>query len=379
MRSWNRILVVMVGLALAVSLAFPSLGQAASFGKKVNGWEIMADLSGSMDNDWVQGECGAMSKYVAQKNLLIKMNEAIPDLDYEGAFRRFGHKFYISGPEDYSTLIWGPALYEKTGFGEALSLLRETQGITPMEPAMNAADGELSAWVGPKALVILSDFNRSVDFGDPISFSRTLNEKYGADICIYTISFAADEDSVSMASGIAEASGCGKYYDGCTVMTDQAAFDQMIRDIFLSGCPDQDQDGVCDDLDRCPNTPRGAPVNEFGCWVVADDAYFDFDKAIVKDAFKPRIQEAARIVAERPELYITLVGHTDSVGTAEYNKKLGFRRAKAVEKLLIEYGVNAGRIEVESMGKENPTYDNSTAEGRAKNRRVDLNIWEPTQ
>jgi OmpA-OmpF porin, OOP family len=375
MRSRNKLLTVIAGLALAVVLLVPSLGQAQT-PMKPNGWEILADLSGSMDKAWKQGECGKMSKFQAQKQFLQKMNEAIPSQDYNGAFRRFGHKFYIADAEDWSRLEWGPGAYDKAAMAAAIDKQEPTQGITPLGPATVAADAELSTWPGQKSLVILSDFIRSPDFGQPVDEAAKLQEKYGNDICIFTVNFNTATKDVS--EGMAAAGTCGKAYDGCTLLSDQNAFDQFICDVFSCGCIDSDGDGVCDDVDKCPNTPAGAPVDERGCWIVAYDAFFDFDKAVVKKQFYPNIEAAANVLKSNPDLYVTLEGNTDSVGSEQYNYGLGLRRAKAVESVLVKhFGVQASRIRVKSWGETKPIATNDTAEGRSRNRRVDLNIWEP--
>ena len=71
---------------------------------------------------------------------------------------------------------------------------------------------------------------------------------------------------------------------------------------------------------------------------------------------------------------IVLVGHTDSVGNDAYNQKLSVRRAEAVKAYLVSKGVEANRIYTEGKGESQPVADNKTAEGRAKNRRVDVEV-----
>ena len=140
---------------------------------------------------------------------------------------------------------------------------------------------------------------------------------------------------------------------------------------------DSDGDGVPDDQDLCPNTPYGAPVDERGCWVVAYASFFDFDKSVVKAKYLPAIQSAAVVLKNHPDLIVEIEGHTDSVGTDEYNYGLGMRRAKAVKKVLVDSGVSSGRLIVTSKGERQPIADNSSSSGRARNRRVEIHVAQP--
>ena len=155
----------------------------------------------------------------------------------------------------------------------------------------------------------------------------------------------------------------------------------MMRTVFgagpATGCPDADTDGVCDANDLCPNTPSGVPVDSRGCWIAAYEQFFDFNKAVVKNEFRPHLVESARIIREQAgQPKVIIVGHTDNIGNQEYNLDLGRRRAQAVADILIAEGVPANRLSVSSLGKERPIADNSTEEGRARNRRVEFHVGE---
>jgi OmpA-OmpF porin, OOP family len=104
------------------------------------------------------------------------------------------------------------------------------------------------------------------------------------------------------------------------------------------------------------------------------DALFDFDKAVLKPGDRSEIDEAVAKMRSRGVAAenIKLTGHTDSIGTDAYNQKLGLRRAEAVKQYMVNHGVAADKIAVESKGKSQPVASNKTAEGRAKNRRVDI-------
>jgi outer membrane protein OmpA-like peptidoglycan-associated protein len=101
--------------------------------------------------------------------------------------------------------------------------------------------------------------------------------------------------------------------------------------------------------------------------------YFDFDKAEIKPESKPTIEEIAKFLKEHPEIKLYIVGHTDNVGKLEYNMELSKKRAEAVIKELVEkYGIQRERLMGFGVGPLAPVASNSTEEGRAKNRRVEL-------
>jgi OOP family OmpA-OmpF porin len=104
------------------------------------------------------------------------------------------------------------------------------------------------------------------------------------------------------------------------------------------------------------------------------DTLFDFDKSVIKPEGQLALDRAAAgIKGIKLEVAIA-VGNTDSVGTDAYNMALGQRRASAVKAYLVSKGIPADKIYTESKGKANPVASNATAEGRARNRRVDLEV-----
>ncbi|HHJ1480000.1 TPA: outer membrane porin OprF, partial [Pseudomonas aeruginosa] len=146
-------------------------------------------------------------------------------------------------------------------------------------------------------------------------------------------------------------------------------------------CSDSDNDGVCDNVDKCPDTPANVTVDANGCPAVAEvvrvqlDVKFDFDKSKVKENSYADIKNLADFMKQYPSTSTTVEGHTDSVGTDAYNQKLSERRANAVRDVLVnEYGVEGGRVNAVGYGESRPVADNATAEGRAINRRVEAEV-----
>ena len=104
------------------------------------------------------------------------------------------------------------------------------------------------------------------------------------------------------------------------------------------------------------------------------DTLYDFDKSTLKPEGRATLDKIARDLSKIKLEVIIAVGNTDSVGSDAYNMALGQRRAQSVKAYLTSKGVDGSRIYTESKGKSNPVASNATAEGRAKNRRTDIEV-----
>jgi outer membrane protein OmpA-like peptidoglycan-associated protein/outer membrane protein W len=136
---------------------------------------------------------------------------------------------------------------------------------------------------------------------------------------------------------------------------------------------DADGDGVVDSKDMCPNTPRGDRVGPYGCSCdVTVQLNFASNSAVIADEDKVKLDALAKRLQELKFVGGEAGGHTDSTGDAAYNLGLSKRRAQAVIDYLGTKGVAASRITAAGYGETMPMADNSTAEGRAMNRRVVL-------
>lgn len=158
-------------------------------------------------------------------------------------------------------------------------------------------------------------------------------------------------------------------------------------EVDAQGCTekDSDNDGVLDKNDACPDTPAGAKVDVSGCAEklkveVRENLYIAFptNSATVPASSIADLENIARLMKTYPTTELQVMGHTDSVGSATYNMKLSEARASAVRKVLAEeYNLSLNRIMSQGMGETAPIADNSTAEGRAQNRRVELVLRQP--
>lgn len=149
--------------------------------------------------------------------------------------------------------------------------------------------------------------------------------------------------------------------------------------VNAAGCrADSDGDGVTDALDQCDNTPRGVPVMSNGCGadqsLVLEGVNFELNSAKLAPNATRILDAVARTMLESPNFSIQINGHTDSQGSAAYNRKLSQQRASSVRDYLISAGVDAGRLKATGLGESSPIASNDTADGRAQNRRVEIRV-----
>jgi OOP family OmpA-OmpF porin len=127
-----------------------------------------------------------------------------------------------------------------------------------------------------------------------------------------------------------------------------------------------------------PPAPKPAPVVPVAPTsekvTFAADAFFDFDKSVLKPEGKAKLDDLVSKMGGINLEVIIAVGHTDSVGSDAYNQKLSVRRSEAVKAYLVSKGVEKNRVYTEGKGEKQPVADNKTSEGRAKNRRVEIEV-----
>lgn len=145
--------------------------------------------------------------------------------------------------------------------------------------------------------------------------------------------------------------------------------------------PDSDRDGVADDRDRCPGTAPDSPVDGFGCARPADpphpplvltDVTFATGSATLTATARVALRAIADSLLARPPVRLEIAGYTDDTGSRAANERLSLARAEAVRAFLVAAGVPADLLAARGYGPADPVASNDTAEGRARNRRVEL-------
>lgn len=229
----------------------------------------------------------------------------------------------------------------------------------------------------------------------------------------------ATDDCLSTAPGLkVDARGCPADADGDGVNdgTDRCADTPRGARVDAGGCPtDGDADGVFDGLDRCPDSEAGIPVDATGCSrdsdgdgvpdgidqcansprgsivdangcpprsaplfdeskrsLILEGVFFETNSAVLTGTSLGVLDRVAASLADWPAIRVEVGGHTDSSGPTEHNANLSLRRAESVRAHLVARGVEGNRITVRGYGEALPIADNSTIEGRARNRRVEL-------
>lgn len=181
--------------------------------------------------------------------------------------------------------------------------------------------------------------------------------------------------------------------DGVLDVVDKCPLQPEDIDTFEDedGCPDpdNDKDRIPDVTDKCPLEPEDydGDADEDGCpdiyksiVVTANrielkqTVFFKTNSDRIKSVSYGLLNEVAMALRDRPKITVRIEGHTDSRGSARYNKKLSSRRAASVRRYLMGQGVASSRMVSEGLGEESPIEDNRTKSGRAANRRVEFHI-----
>ena len=169
--------------------------------------------------------------------------------------------------------------------------------------------------------------------------------------------------------------------DGDKIPDDQdmCTNSELNSSVMPYGCvkfvEDKDDDGVTDNYDLCPNTPLGFAVNEDGCPKSKNlDIKFEESSAKISPKSKLYVEQFARFLQENPLYNVMIIGHTDDTKTDAQSLKLSKDRANSVKEVLLKLGIDDSRLNAIGVGRSQSIADNSTPEGRLKNRRIEIKL-----
>ena len=316
---------------------------------RVASFLVIVDASASM-NHKVRGEV----KHYSAMDTVTRMNQTIPPLDYQAGLATFSSGTCLDGPS--SGMIYGMAPYQRNDFASALKSIKCAGGTSPLASTVDVSAGSLDTAPGDAAVIIVSDFH-SIDSSSTVAAVKQAQAASGDHLCIHTINTGDHAWDQQLAGEIAATSRCGSAVNaGDIASPDKMA--EYVTAVLLAPAP------------------PAAPVVQYEKNTMSTSALFDFDKAVLKEEGKVALRELGDAIKAKGArvVDIDIIGHTDSIGSAEYNMGLSVRRAEAVRDYIVSEGIDANIIDVSGEGENNPIASNDTAEGRAENRRVDINV-----
>jgi OOP family OmpA-OmpF porin len=214
-------------------------------------------------------------------------------------------------------------------------------------------EAALAGTSGRAAVVIFSD-GRPNQPDIALGAARQLVEGRRDGICFHGVQTGDDPEGTRFLTELSRVSNCGSVSRAAQVGS-PAGLDQLARSVFAGpGLPPVSAPPPCESV-----------VRLHGIEFEFDRADITEDSGVVLDAALDQLRECGT-------LRVSIGGHTDSIGTDDYNAGLSQRRADAVRDYILDKGVDEGRLSTRGFGESNPIAPNDTADGRARNRRVEL-------
>jgi len=341
---------------MALTLFVVAADASAQCAPKVDNFFIFVDQSGSMFQRYIKLD---MVKMVVAKKLIEQMDGMIPDLGYKGGIDLFADFMEVSPLTPYKRGALTPSLAgirdDKKIFG------RETPMKTGILELVDKAN--LDKVVGPVTVIMLTDGMASPG-EDPLGVVKQLVDKYPR-VAFHVVSFAQpgvkDPKLIKDKSADLKAEskgqetnqqlaklGRGIFVEASTIFNDKAAMQSFLNGVF------------------CAKEK-----------IILRGVQFDFDKYNIKPEYEPILDEAVDQLKQWVYPFkLVITGNTDDQSTAEYNQKLSEKRANSVLEYFAAKGIAAAKMKAVGQGFNVPIASNKTEEGRAINRRVELDLLQ---
>jgi OOP family OmpA-OmpF porin len=310
---------------------------------------VLYDASGSMGDDYKEG----IKKIDAELQILEQQNEILPELGYKAGL-------YLFTP---FKAYYEMKTYIKVDFRQAIDRLPSTKTAggfvgqpTPLAEGIKNLDPILANLSGKTAIFIFSDGTYQLGGQKlrPLNMARNLVEKYNVNF--YLISSATTPKAEKLLADIAELN------EGSRVIP----FDNLYQNPIYGLGPLY----VIDSRVEVDTVSESKIVG-----VKTKDVQFEFDGVDVPLDSQDRLKMVGKFLQDNPDAFAVLAGFTDNAGNEEYNLKLSRMRSQNVKNFILEQSrIDPDRIIVFWYGNTNPVASNDTAEGRQKNRRVEMAI-----
>ena len=322
------------------------------FIRVVDNFIVLFDASRSMADTY---PASGGQKIEAAKEILRQQNAVLPDLGWNaGLYTYTPWKSY-----------YDMATYDKASYGNAIDSLPSTrnagewvQNRTPLADGIDRLDPLLSSLSGKTAVFIFTDGTyQRIEPKKlwPMDAIKKVAEKH-PDTCFYFISSAQPGKPQKLLSDMSGVNVCSRVIP----------FDDVYKNPIYGG-------GILYLVDSTKEVVTTAETRITGAKV--GNIHFDFDKADIRPEHASELDKLGKFLQETPNAKVALAGFADSTGDEEYNLYLSKLRAESVASYLMQnFNIPSERIATFWYGKTNPIADNSTPQGRAKNRRVEVAV-----
>ena len=326
--------IMALAAALVLSYAMAALAAAPACNKKVNSFDFVVDYSGSMMMNNAQLK---QDKVIVAKNVLQRVNAAIPALDFNAGLHTITPNGVIipQGPWDRNAM--------NAGLGKLRSNFEIFGRMTSMGDGLQAYEPFISSMQTPSAIILVTDGdnNRGTNVVD-VARQLYANQR---DLVIHVISMADNAQGEATIKELAALNPGSLVVRAEELATSDAAVERFVLAVF---CQDEEV-------------------------VVLRAVNFAFNSYALDNKAKAALDVAAETIKAHPNQRVILTGWTDYIGTDAYNMVLSQNRANSVKKYLETLGIPASRMTAIGRGKSYK-YDNHTEEGRYLNRRVEISF-----
>jgi len=319
-----------------------------AFIKQADNFVVLFDSSRSMADTY---PASGGQKIEAAREILRQQNEILPNLDWNAGLYTF-----TPWKEHY-----GMAPYDKQAYGQAIDSLPTTrtssdivQQPTPLADGIDRLNPILSKLSGRTAVFVFTDGTyQRVEPKKlwPMDAARQVAQDH--DVCFYFISSAKRGKPQKLLDDMAKVNACSRVIP----------FDEVYKKPMYGAGALYVVNSTEDFYTSTEITITGAKVK---------DVHFGFDKFDVDPKYGTELDKLADFMKDKSDVNVVLAGFTDNIGTEAYNLPLSKRRVESVANYLEQQGIGRDRMTLLWYGQTNPIADNSTAEGRAMNRRVEV-------
>lgn len=375
--------IALTGCATNQATTYPNFSPApvaqntstANFAQTADNLMVILDASSSKAAIY-DGDSSNSTVLDVEKQLLQRINQTIPaKAKLSSGLRSFGHGPCLNWKN--TAILQEVSTHSSSTFQSNLDKANCASGGSPLESAIQGVATDLNNATGNIALLVVTDAHRLST--ETLTAATTLEQQYGDRLCIYSVWVGNEHEQSGkfLLQELSNIAGCGKSVD-IKELTSNTATAAFVEEILYSKTKatkavvlDDDKDGVPNSQDKCPTTPKGAKVNNTGCWAFSD-IKFNNNKASIKAEYESLFDNAIKILKLNPTLIVEIQGHTDGNGAASYNKTLSSKRALTVKNLLVKNGISTDRLTTKGFGESSPIATNDTALGRETNRRVEF-------